>query len=84
MLKNCSNISGLLGFEFPESLKEAAKEEISTHNDRKVLFLFEGWDDCPQDCAIVHKKIVDVQELPWQPLLSLLLRAVIQVDKELN
>ena len=64
MLKNtdCSNISGLLSIVFPESLKEAAKKEISAHSS-KVLFLFEGWDERPQDCAIVHK-IVDGQELP--------------------
>ena len=65
VLKNtdCSDISDLLRFAFPESLKEAAKKEISAHSGRKVLFLFEGWDECPQKCAIVHK-IVDGEELP--------------------
>ena len=64
-LKNtdCSDISDLLRFAFPESLKEAAKKEISAHSGRKVFFLLEGWDECPQNCAIVHK-IVDGEELP--------------------
>ena len=60
---DCSDFSDLLRFLFPESLKEAAKKEISAHYGRKVLFLFEGWDECPQNCAIIHK-IVDGQELP--------------------
>ena len=66
MLKStdCSDISDLLGsFGFPETLKEAAVKEISAHNGSKVLFLFEGWDECPQNCAIVHK-IVDGHVLP--------------------
>jgi hypothetical protein len=60
---DCSDFSDLLRFLFPESLKEAAKKEISAHYGRKVLLLFEGWDECPQNCAIIHK-IVDGQELP--------------------
>ena len=65
MLNNedCSDISGLLRFVFPESLREAAKDEILAHNGRKVLFLFDGWDERPKDCAIVHK-IVEGEELP--------------------
>ena len=65
MLNNedCSDISGLLRFVFPESLREADKDEILAHNGRKVLFLFDGWDERPQDCAIVHK-IVEGEELP--------------------
>ena len=65
MLKNtdCHDIRDLIRFACPEKIKEAAKKEISAHNGRKILFLFEGWDECPQNCAIVHK-IIDGQELP--------------------
>ena len=35
----------------------------SAHSGREVLFLFEGWDERPQNCAIVHE-IINGQELP--------------------
>ena len=66
MLKNkdCSDISGLLRFVVPESLsKETVEDEISAHSGKNVLFLFEGWDERPQNCAFLHK-IIDGQELP--------------------